>query len=109
MSRRGEGIETIGWTLHATVPVCETRGAPEGMASRDLALAHIPCLLRAPVQNLFKLNSRAVGAGDVVNYAKVLPQPARAFERGIAALADRHGCFAVFIGEVHDPNAAFHF
>ena len=41
-----------------------------------------------------------------MNYAKVLPQPARAFERGIAALADRHGCFAVFIGEMHDPHAA---
>jgi len=42
-----------------------------------------------------------------VNCAKVLPQPARAFERGIAALADSHGCFAVFIGEMHDPHAAF--
>jgi hypothetical protein len=77
--------------------------------SRGLPLAHVPRLLRAPLQNIFKFNSRAVGAGDVVNYAKVLPQPARAFERGIAALADRHGCFAVFIGEMHDPHAAFHF
>jgi hypothetical protein len=24
-------------------------------------------------------------------------------------LADRHGCFAVFIGEMHDPHAAIHF
>ena len=72
------------------------------------ALAHVPRLLRTPLQNIFKFNSRAVGAGDVVNYAKVLPQPARAFERGIAALADS-GCFAVFIREMHDPHAAFHF
>jgi hypothetical protein len=61
------------------------------------------------LQNIFKFNSRAVGAGDVVNYAKVLPQPARAFERGITGLADRHDCYAVFIGEMHDPHAAFHF
>jgi hypothetical protein len=46
----------------------------------SLALPHVPHLLRAPFQNIFKLNSRAIGAGDVVNCAKVLPQPTRAFE-----------------------------
>ena len=79
-----------------------------GMASRDLPLAHIPCLLRAPVQNLFKLNSRAIGTRNVVNRAEVLPQPACAFECGIAALTDRDRCFAVLVGEMHHPHAGFH-
>ena len=57
-------------------------------ASRDLPLAYIPCLLRAPVQNLFKFNSRAVGAGNVMNRAEVLPQPTCTFECGISALAN---------------------
>jgi hypothetical protein len=77
--------------------------------SRGLPIAYVPRLLRAPLQNIFKFNSCAVGAGDVVNCAEVLPQPARAFERGIAALVDSHGCFAVFIGEMHDPHVAFTF